>query len=39
VAAKKAKTCGIIRALAMDICDMAPAAKPTLWRRLLGKAA
>ncbi|MBL8703332.1 MAG: AAA family ATPase [Rhodospirillales bacterium] len=39
VAAKKAKTCGIIRSLAMDICDMAPAAKPPLWRRLLGKAA
>ena len=39
VAAKKAKTCGIIRSLAMDICAMAPAAKPTLWRRLLGKAA
>ncbi len=39
VAAKKAKTCGIIRGLAMDICDLAPAEKPPLWRRLLGKAA
>lgn len=27
VAAKKAKTCDIIRSLAMDICDMAPAAQ------------
>ena len=39
VAVKKAKTCDIIRTLARDICDLSPVAKPTLWRRLLGKAA
>lgn len=39
VAAKNAKTCGIIRSLAMDVCNMTPTGKPPFWRRLLGKAA